>query len=176
MFNGYSWQSRTLEVRPDRLPPDFDAPMSLSASTSNGAFPLGPSPLHAMPYIPPLEEQLIPSPMGSMFNIPRVPSASGRTLFVGNVRTAVAHCVQPRSLIALRFSRQLPFGVQWQELKDLFRQAGLRADSDGRSRDETRRRVRMTAIVRINSLRTELLGGSGEKLQVEHLAHYRYCR
>ncbi|KAG6898951.1 hypothetical protein C0993_002368 [Termitomyces sp. T159_Od127] len=25
LFNGYSWQNRTLEVRPDRLPPDYDA-------------------------------------------------------------------------------------------------------------------------------------------------------
>ena len=24
MFNGYSWQTRILEVRPDRLPPDLD--------------------------------------------------------------------------------------------------------------------------------------------------------
>lgn len=92
MFNGYSWQSRTLEVRPDRLPPDFDAGMSLSASISGssaGSFTLGPSPLHAMPYVPPSMEDPVPSPMGSMFGIgerPRVPSASGRTLFVGNVR------------------------------------------------------------------------------------------
>lgn len=26
MFNGYSWQTRILEVRSDRLPPDFDNP------------------------------------------------------------------------------------------------------------------------------------------------------
>lgn len=26
MFNGFSWQTRTLEVRPDRLPPDFSDP------------------------------------------------------------------------------------------------------------------------------------------------------
>lgn len=127
MFNGYSWQSRTLEVRPDRLPPDFDAGTGLSASisgSSTAAFNLGPSPLHAMPYIPPTAQSVedpMPSPMGSMFTIgerPRVLSSSGRTLFVGN----------------------LPFHCQWQDLKDLFRQAGsvLRADvvlgPDGRSR------------------------------------------
>ena len=28
MFNGYSWQTRILEVRLDRLPPDFDNPPS----------------------------------------------------------------------------------------------------------------------------------------------------
>ncbi|KZO95412.1 RNA-binding domain-containing protein, partial [Calocera viscosa TUFC12733] len=44
MFNGYVWQTRTLEVRPDRLPPpdaEHQAPHT------------GPSPLHAMPYVPP---------------------------------------------------------------------------------------------------------------------------
>lgn len=29
MFNGYSWQTRILEVRPDRLPHDFENPMGL---------------------------------------------------------------------------------------------------------------------------------------------------
>ncbi|KAI0294450.1 hypothetical protein BC826DRAFT_1091667 [Russula brevipes] len=78
MFNGYSWQSRVLEVRLDRLPSDFD-------NFSRGI---------------------------------------SRNLFVGNVGLLMV----------------LPFHCQWQDLKDLFRQAGtiLRADvalgQDGRSR------------------------------------------
>ncbi|KAJ6495375.1 RNA-binding domain-containing protein, partial [Mycena sanguinolenta] len=57
-------------------------------------------------------------------------TAVGRNLFVGNVRVS-------STFIA---GSQLPFHVQWQDLKDLFRQAGtiVRADvalgPDGRSR------------------------------------------
>lgn len=37
MFNGYSWQTRILEVRHDRLPPsDFDAPVGPLSDTSTG--------------------------------------------------------------------------------------------------------------------------------------------
>ncbi|KDQ09089.1 hypothetical protein BOTBODRAFT_117605, partial [Botryobasidium botryosum FD-172 SS1] len=35
MFNGFSWQTRTLEVRPDRLPPDFTDP-TLSIPSAGG--------------------------------------------------------------------------------------------------------------------------------------------
>ncbi|KAI0251202.1 hypothetical protein BJV78DRAFT_1275493 [Lactifluus subvellereus] len=78
MFNGYSWQSRVLEVRLDRLPGDFD-------NFSNSA---------------------------SGYHTPALISSHA----------------------------PLPFHCQWQDLKDLFRQAGtiLRADvalgQDGRSR------------------------------------------
>ncbi|KAH7928622.1 hypothetical protein BV22DRAFT_988609, partial [Leucogyrophana mollusca] len=98
MLNGYSWQTRVLEVRPDRLGTvgDFDA-----AATS---------------YVPP----------GSAYPVVYDEFAYGagdagagmRNLFVGN----------------------LPFHIQWQDLKDLFRAAGAvaRADvalgPDGRSR------------------------------------------
>ncbi|KAA1472458.1 hypothetical protein DENSPDRAFT_801049, partial [Dentipellis sp. KUC8613] len=83
MFNGYSWQTRVLEVRLDRvgLPPDLDP----TASTSG-------------------------------YGTPRVPFAGPS------------------------IAGSLPFHCQWQDLKDLFRQAGtiLRADvalgQDGRSR------------------------------------------
>ena len=101
LFNGYSWQSRILEVRADRLPPDFDAPLG-----PNGYPVAVPSPLHAMPYMALPQQQLqqgtlplaggedvqqIPSPMGMYFaglqqDRNRLPSANGRTLFVGNVR------------------------------------------------------------------------------------------
>ncbi|KAH9976234.1 hypothetical protein BGW80DRAFT_1436217 [Lactifluus volemus] len=98
MFNGYSWQSRVLEVRLDRLPGDFD---NFSNSASGYHTP-----------------SIINHFM--VFDHDRQTTASGvsRNLFVGN----------------------LPFHCQWQDLKDLFRQAGavLRADvalgQDGRSR------------------------------------------
>lgn len=144
MFNGYSWQSRVLEVRLDRLPCDFD---NLSNPTSgyhtpvliNGhaqiipglrppftfAAPLSPSfnPLSSfVTHIPlrntldePHADNTIP-PLGH--DRPMTAGGISRNLFVGN----------------------LPFHCQWQDLKDLFRQAGtiLRADvalgQDGRSR------------------------------------------
>ncbi|KAH9050902.1 hypothetical protein EDB83DRAFT_2399031 [Lactarius deliciosus] len=144
MFNGYSWQSRVLEVRLDRLPCDFD---NLSNPTSgyhtpvliNGhaqiipglrppftfTAPLSPSfnPLSSfVTHIPlrntldePHADNIIP-PLGH--DRPMTAGGISRNLFVGN----------------------LPFHCQWQDLKDLFRQAGtiLRADvalgQDGRSR------------------------------------------
>ncbi|KAI0038931.1 RNA-binding domain-containing protein, partial [Auriscalpium vulgare] len=94
MFNGYSWQSRILEVRLDRLPADLDNPP-------------GPPGGFLAPY-------------GALYghDQPSTAGAVSRNLFV----------------------RNLPFHCQWQDLKDLFRQAGtiLRADvalgPDGRSR------------------------------------------
>jgi RNA recognition motif-containing protein len=134
MFNGYSWQTRILEVRPDRLPPDFDNPLgnvgagagfavsdsqsnlNLNSTLSNISF--GDPSCNSFP---------LPSTASSSmddcdYNLrlggsPDSPS-SGRNLFIGN----------------------LPFHCQWQDLKDLFRQAGkvIRADvalgQDGRSR------------------------------------------
>jgi RNA recognition motif-containing protein len=35
MFNGYSWQTRILEVRPDRLPPDIENPNNASNNSNN---------------------------------------------------------------------------------------------------------------------------------------------
>ncbi|KAG6918606.1 hypothetical protein DXG01_013017 [Tephrocybe rancida] len=102
LFNGYSWQTRILEVRPDRLPPDYDAnhpPPIVSAHHDDD----------------PLEYSAI---LDLHHNYPA--SLSLRSLFVGNA--------------------SLPFHCQWQDLKDLFRQAGavMRADvalgQDGRSR------------------------------------------
>lgn len=83
MFNGYSWQTRVLEVRPDRLPPDFDGlnPSSapFSATSSPGVF----SPPQAS-----LLGSLSEIDYTSLFGIERPRSSSGsagRNLFVGNV-------------------------------------------------------------------------------------------
>ncbi|KAF9078737.1 hypothetical protein BDP27DRAFT_1164117, partial [Rhodocollybia butyracea] len=118
MFNGYSWQTRILEVRPDRLPPDFD-----SLNPNSASFTTAPSPTHfASPQVSSsLVSGLNDIDYTSLFGLDRPSSSSGnagRNLFVGN----------------------LPFHCQWQDLKDLFRQAGtiIRADvalgQDGRSR------------------------------------------
>jgi len=65
MFNGYVWQTRTLEVRPDRLPTDIDQVLGIKPNVS-GIHPYGaPSPLHSMGYMasalptaPPLQHSL----------------------------------------------------------------------------------------------------------------------
>ncbi|KAJ3773554.1 hypothetical protein FB446DRAFT_641481 [Lentinula raphanica] len=115
MFNGYSWQTRILEVRPDRLPPDLDSlnpnPNPFSNVPSPGPFA---SPQVAGSSLVSFSE----IDYTSLFGLDRPSSSSGnagRNLF-------------------------LPFHCQWQDLKDLFRQAGTitRADvalgQDGRSR------------------------------------------
>ncbi|KAK7462982.1 hypothetical protein VKT23_007563 [Stygiomarasmius scandens] len=120
MFNGYSWQTRILEVRPDRLPPDLDNSTNMSTAPSTS--------IPAVSGLLPFASSL--NPLGglgaeidysSLLGLDRPSSSAGtggRNLFVGN----------------------LPFHCQWQDLKDLFRQAGtiIRADvalgQDGRSR------------------------------------------
>ncbi|KAF8549137.1 RNA-binding domain-containing protein [Imleria badia] len=100
MFNGYCWQTRILEVRPDRLGATLDAELNINPSFPNPSVPF--------------VQQGINIPNGELLS-----GGTGmRTLFVGN----------------------LPFHIQWQDLKDLFRAAGAvtRADvalgPDGRSR------------------------------------------
>ncbi|KAF9009957.1 hypothetical protein BDQ17DRAFT_1177133, partial [Cyathus striatus] len=106
MFNGYSWQTRILEVRPDSSHQTLTTPREISSS-------------HPPTTSPPISDDL---DYTSLYGHEYAPTANSnlpcRNLFVGN----------------------LPFHCQWQDLKDLFRQAGtiIRADvalgSDGRSR------------------------------------------
>ncbi|CCO31207.1 putative RNA-binding protein C328,05 OS=Schizosaccharomyces pombe (strain 972 / ATCC 24843) GN=SPAC328.05 PE=4 SV=3 [Rhizoctonia solani AG-1 IB] len=144
MYNGYVWQNRTLEVRPDRLPPELDMGLNhagaaggvSSVPITNPMVPLAvPQPGHVLdPLSRPMSAAIgqdgpahspgifAPSPFGSnpsnWTNSGFQGGASNRQLFIGN----------------------LPFQCQWQDLKDLFRAAGqiLRADvalgPDGRSR------------------------------------------
>ncbi|KIK68533.1 hypothetical protein GYMLUDRAFT_154317 [Collybiopsis luxurians FD-317 M1] len=115
MFNGYSWQTRILEVRPDRLPPDLDSlnpnPGSFSTISSPGAF---------------VSPQVTGSLLGGLNDI-------DYTSLFGLDRPSSSSGITGRNLF-------LPFHCQWQDLKDLFRQAGtiIRADvalgQDGRSR------------------------------------------
>lgn len=150
LFHGYSWQTRILEVRPDRLPPDFDNPHSVSASN-----PLLPPPFSVPSSTslssPLTSTQQITSPSRSTRSLSddldygvifgseasNAPPSGCRNLFVGNVRIFL----KPISGDSLTYYKhQLPFHCQWQDLKDLFRQAGtiMRADvalgPDGRSR------------------------------------------
>ena len=150
MFNGYNWQTRTLEVRPDRLPPDLEfsnpmmttnPPVSLPLAASGHTLPL---PIHPapVPYGASLgngsspasgsEDEITTKLIGERV---RTASTGSRSLFVGNVSLYYI-----RKKIDDELVLQLPFHCQWQDLKDLFRQAGtiVRADvalgPDGRSR------------------------------------------
>lgn len=85
MFNGYSWQTRVLEVRPDRLGATVDADLNI-----NYAFP--------NPSVPLIQQGLnlpVLSALNSLDELPIALSGNGeslsggtgmRTLFVGNVR------------------------------------------------------------------------------------------
>lgn len=105
MLNGYCWQTRVLEVRPDRLGASVDEMGgNLAIRGANG------QPSGFPPSGNPFDE--------NTFGQDVVGGNGMKTLFVGN----------------------LPFHIQWQDLKDLFRAAGAvaRADvtvgPDGRSR------------------------------------------
>lgn len=91
MFNGYNWQTRTLEVRPDRLPPDFDNPTPMS---NPNALPSTSAAGHALslhPYGTALGEPTASVPddleVSKIFGErPRTGTSPGsRSLFVGNV-------------------------------------------------------------------------------------------
>lgn len=93
MFNGYSWQTRILEVRPDRLPPDFDSPSPVGGYTSGvsnlpnllGASPFGPAGKNNTAAA--LSSQGEDFDFKSLYGYDGLgPSAAGgRNLFVGNV-------------------------------------------------------------------------------------------
>jgi RNA recognition motif-containing protein len=68
MFNGYSWQTRTLEVRPDRLPPDLETPTAGATRVD---------PLAAQSFIS--EELDYAATFGAQ-------DTSSKNLFVGNVK------------------------------------------------------------------------------------------
>ncbi|KAF8595375.1 hypothetical protein BDV93DRAFT_421120, partial [Ceratobasidium sp. AG-I] len=67
MYNGYVWQNRTLEVRPDRLPPEFD--MGLNHATA---------PLLAGTTVNPIIPLAVPQPSVHA-------STLNRQLFIGNL-------------------------------------------------------------------------------------------
>ncbi|KAH0826575.1 hypothetical protein J3R83DRAFT_4932 [Lanmaoa asiatica] len=114
MFNGYCWQTRVLEVRPDRLGATLDADSNINPPFPNPSLPF----VQAL-NLPVLSALNGLDDLAAAGNGELLSGGTGmRTLFVGN----------------------LPFHIQWQDLKDLFRAAGAvtRADvalgTDGRSR------------------------------------------
>ncbi|OBZ67935.1 hypothetical protein A0H81_12292 [Grifola frondosa] len=161
MFNGYCWQTRTLEVRPDRMGEDIasflapppvaptnGAPVVSLASASTGNSLASPAPRRGSLQIYLADWVLVPM---------RKTCCSPRYRAFRFVIPLVLICVPDRlsnhasSRCPIKFSSsnpapqrsaspQLPFHIQWQDLKDLFRQAGAvqRADvalgPDGRSR------------------------------------------
>ncbi|KAI9347724.1 hypothetical protein BDR26DRAFT_799469 [Obelidium mucronatum] len=113
MYNGFEWNGRRIEVREDRTFVEGGAHQQQQQQQQ-----------HQTPVAAPIEQtyQEQPQQPGSPVQQAQQPAAgstAGRQLFVGN----------------------LPFTLQWQELKDYFRQDGgtvLRADiaidNQGRSR------------------------------------------
>lgn len=100
MFNGYNWQTRVLEVRPDRLPPDLEGQ---SAPAAAQGVPLL-SPMGVQSAYPPA----LASPLGQTFfhsdellSRPASSAPGARTLFVGNVRAVLSGVLHDRSLMLL---------------------------------------------------------------------------
>ncbi|KAH9836200.1 uncharacterized protein C8Q71DRAFT_708974 [Rhodofomes roseus] len=113
MFQGWCWQGRVLEVRKDRV---ISGEEGLALGMGGGSG--------------------LPSPMGGGFGT-----------VMGNGLASPAPLSRAWSLVLRLYAAYrvkggalLPFHIQWQDLKDLFRQAGAvtRADvalgADGRSR------------------------------------------
>ncbi|PPR06524.1 hypothetical protein CVT24_001443 [Panaeolus cyanescens] len=134
MFNGYSWQTRILEVRLDRLMPEYD-PVYLATMASVGlsANPPAPQPASILGTTDLSNSQL------SHMNI-HSPAVSNTSAALHQDDSLSSSYLPDGSSSRSLFVGNLPFHCQWQDLKDLFRQAGtiLRADvalgADGRSR------------------------------------------
>ncbi|KAF8955338.1 hypothetical protein BDZ97DRAFT_1642772, partial [Flammula alnicola] len=115
MFNGHTWQTRVLEVRLDRLLPEYDSQLPVASSSTGTSSSSHPS-------------------LGSSSHLGSTSSVADEIEYM-----SLYHANDPSSSRNL-FVGNLPFHCQWQDLKDLFRQAGtiLRADvalgPDGRSR------------------------------------------
>lgn len=142
MFNGYCWQTRVLEVRPDRLGATLDADLNVNPSFPNSSAPFVQQGIN-IPSLCALNS-LDEFSMALPGNGELLSGGTGmRTLFVGNVRLNIPgdrfFPFSPTCRITHSIPK-LPFHIQWQDLKDLFRVGGAvtRADvalgPDGRSR------------------------------------------
>ncbi|PIL23100.1 hypothetical protein GSI_14408 [Ganoderma sinense ZZ0214-1] len=165
MFNGYTWQTRTLEVRPDRMGEDIALAGAGYGLVGMGGVPLataGAGALGVGVFAAPLVGSMSPVPVhasaalgangavapagGANMASPAPSLGGGGGRYVGltaygtgeedGSRPGTGGAQPTRNL----FVGNLPFHIQWQDLKDLFRQAGAvqRADvalgADGRSR------------------------------------------
>ncbi|EMD35406.1 hypothetical protein CERSUDRAFT_124727 [Gelatoporia subvermispora B] len=137
MFNGYCWQTRTLEVRPDRM--EDHSGSGAGTPSIHGATPLPTGAAAAA-----LAGLHAPAPLARFASAPAAvysgllggEEAGAALSRPGTGSGGVPALGASRNL----FVGNLPFHIQWQDLKDLFRQAGAvqRADvalgADGRSR------------------------------------------
>ncbi|KAJ3382867.1 hypothetical protein HDU84_003972, partial [Entophlyctis sp. JEL0112] len=131
MYNGFEWNGRRIEVREDRT--------YVEGAPPRNAGPRNPQNYQQPPILSMESQQYAPEAHPGS-SIPGIPSQSTSPLAHSapvSATTASAAPVAGRQL----FVGNLPFSLQWQELKDLFRQDGgtvLRADiavdAQGRSR------------------------------------------
>ncbi|KAI9068112.1 hypothetical protein FKP32DRAFT_1600740 [Trametes sanguinea] len=170
MFNGYTWQTRTLEVRPDRMGEELNMPAPVPAAAASVPYAAAAAGIGMMGM------GALGAPNLGVFGTPLVPSMSpvpGSALSGAGTPAASVAAVAGSTLASPaptlpRFPGLSPFGAgsglggeeeasssrpgttaqasrnlfvgNWQDLKDLFRQAGAvqRADvalgADGRSR------------------------------------------
>jgi len=114
MFNGYCWQTRVLEVRPDRLGATLDADLNINPSFPNSSVPFVQQGMN----IPSLSalNNLDEFSMAHSGNGELLSGGTGmRTLFVGNVRLSSPHQIYraiafPPSLsLAVLLTRSLSF-------------------------------------------------------------------
>ena len=107
MFNGYSWQTRVLEVRPDRLGATLDPDLHINPSFPNLPVPLIQQGLN-LPVLSALNS-LDESTMSLQGNGELLSGGTGmRTLFVGNVRLSPPHR-NYRAIIFCRLLSHLPY-------------------------------------------------------------------
>lgn len=91
MFNGYCWQTRVLEVRPDRLGATLDADININPALANPS----------IPFVQQALSHPVLSTLNTLDNLSMaLPGGNGellsggtgmRTLFVGNVRLSSPH-------------------------------------------------------------------------------------
>ncbi|RPD54895.1 hypothetical protein L227DRAFT_334303 [Lentinus tigrinus ALCF2SS1-6] len=161
MFNGYTWQTRTLEVRPDRMGEDIamgapgfgiaPAAMGVGLGGLAGAGALGGLGAFGTPLVgslspvpgslsgtgTPVAGSTLASPAPTLPRFPGLAPFGAAVLGEDEPGSRPGTSTQASRNL---FVGNLPFHIQWQDLKDLFRQAGAvqRADvalgADGRSR------------------------------------------
>ncbi|TIA97317.1 hypothetical protein E3P96_03428 [Wallemia ichthyophaga] len=184
LYNGYVWQTRTLEVRPDRLPPEYDLPGPQSQPHNQSIRPamaaIPPHLLHhwnqplfnhvhAPGSVHPPHPGAPPRMLSDSITIDRSSNYSNiaQQFPDNNTSTAIepllnrgisapsAHAMQvlglsppinltpssaPSHSSRTVFVCNLPYNLQWQELKDIFRAAGnvvrsdVAANQDGSSK------------------------------------------
>jgi hypothetical protein len=127
MFNGFSWQTRILEVRLDRMPPDFENGSQAITGTGGYLTATAGSPTsigYGAVQMPGISHLPVPGQLSQEYNShfvlerPKSTSNSGRNLFVGNVShpspksaiSTVTSILASLPLSMARLKRSLPAG------------------------------------------------------------------